>query len=220
MTAKHIFARMFDNAIFLCIIPFSWLASVCGLFLRSAHLKNRVDIAKYGSLYKFIDNGGICIYCGIDATSKDHFLPISVMGALQSAILHKWIEGGFLVPSCGQCNSIAGNKIFNTVARKRRYIQTRLARKYKDLLNSPFWTEEELLEMGYSLAQFMRSRNATREWVKRRIEWRNSRNPSSVKLAEIRLKYGVFGKSTVRPGAKTKRSRKKEITLFPNTETA
>ena len=148
--------------------------------------------ARAGRFYRFIDNGRICVYCGVPATTIDHFAPLSVVSAVMDLLDTR--SGRFMVPACGQCNGIAGPKIFRSVGAKRRYIQGRLLVKYKRVLAMPNWTEEQIETFGYSMQTFIRNGLASKEWVTQRLQWRNTDNPSAVKIAAIRFKLGALGK--------------------------
>ncbi len=148
--------------------------------------------SRAGAFFRLIENGGICIYCGVPATTIDHFAPLSVVSA-GSGILDT-VKGRFLVPACGECNSIANSAVFPTIGAKRRYIQQRLRKKYATFLNMPYWSEDEIAELGHTLRTNVRNGLATKEWIIQRLAWQNRDNPSAVKIAEIRLKLGVLGK--------------------------
>jgi len=67
--------------------------------------------------------GNLCFYCRKEiATSIDHVVPYS------------WDEDNSienLVPACALCNSLASNKLFDTVVQKRAYIMKQ-REKYKN----------------------------------------------------------------------------------------
>src|SRR4051812_16660893 len=109
-------------------------------------MSRRRSQSTFHRIYKFIDNGGICVYCGVRASTIDHFVPLSVVATLYSCL--DVIQGRVLVPACSDCNSIAGNNMFRTIAAKRRFIQSRLIEKNKRLLNSPRWEDEDVAELG------------------------------------------------------------------------
>ena len=88
--------------------------------------RRKFDERRVAGLFRFIDNGGICVYCGVRSTTKDHFAPVSVVSSL---IGLESPDRQYLIPACGECNCIAGSRMFVTVAAKRRYIQQRLSNK-------------------------------------------------------------------------------------------
>lgn len=58
--------------------------------------------------------GGICVYCGAAATVVDHLIPYAYS---QDNTPNN------LVPSCADCNAIAGSLVFESMEAKRGYIQ-------------------------------------------------------------------------------------------------
>jgi hypothetical protein len=181
-------------------------------------MSRRHNERRFHRIYKFIDNGGICVYCGVRATTVDHFVPLSVVASIYGAV--DVITGRVLIPSCGDCNSRAGSRMFRTIAAKRRYIQDRLKVKHKRLLASKPWTKDELDKLGYSLRTSVLNWEVQREWISRRIAWRNTMNPSAVNLAEIRSSLGAGGRRSVRQSAEcqtTSRSAKAQcVRLDPS----
>mgnify|MGYP000864035555 CR=1 FL=1 len=60
----------------------------------------------------------LCFYCGENiADGRDHITPV---------LYRKTHE---TVPACGPCNSILGNKLFDSADAKREYVQGRLRRR-------------------------------------------------------------------------------------------
>lgn len=137
-----------------------------------------LDLRRAHALYTFVENGGRCVYCGAEATSRDHFTPISFTSRLLGIItsdLHS-----VLLPACLECNLIAGSRVFRTVNAKRQYIQQRLMSKYKHLLKIPQWYVEELEGMSPSMKEYIRVGIVQSNILKRRLKWRNEKNPSDV----------------------------------------
>lgn len=91
-----------------------------------------------------------CVYCGITADTTDHFIPLSFQrtGPRRAG---RETQRHNLIPACGECNSIASDLVFSFLGEKRLYIQHRLRKRYKRVLNTPTWTEAELREMGPGL---------------------------------------------------------------------
>ncbi len=147
-------------------------------------------------LYQFVDNDGLCVYCGEFADTKDHFTPVSAMAIFES--LRRTARGAFLFPACRNCNSIASNKVFKTVGQKRRYIQERLLEKYGNILYYAEWTDEELDDdIGPSLRLHILRGQFERDKLRRRIAWRNTRNPTNAFIATIRLQPTDAGQNSV-----------------------
>lgn len=90
------------------------------LFERNNPMQQR--ITTYRKHWKALIemHGGLCFYCQDEiAVVPDHIIPYSW-------VVHNEIEN--LVPACAYCNSIAGDRIFENVEEKRRYILARRKR--------------------------------------------------------------------------------------------
>jgi hypothetical protein len=94
-----------------------------------------------------------CVYCGMTATARDHFVPRSWRRMMDGAVwrVGVWLDAPDTVPVCAECNLTAGAVPFDTVAEKRRYIQECYRRKYGRLLARSFWSDQELDELGHTL---------------------------------------------------------------------
>jgi hypothetical protein len=75
------------------------------------------------------------------------------------------------VPSCHQCNSIAGADVFQSLAEKREHIQARLREKYWKVLYMPKWDDDEIEELDGRLRQSIAAAEAQRRIVATRISW-------------------------------------------------
>ncbi|HXI47169.1 MAG TPA: hypothetical protein VNH39_01180 [Steroidobacteraceae bacterium] len=106
-----------------------------------------------------------------------------------------------LVPACHQCNCIAGKHTFRSIGAKRRYIQRRLAQKFKRLLAMPDWSESELDELGYALRQSIINSLGARDYLRGRLAWRNHHNSDPAKLANVRLRFVDIGRASARQSA-------------------
>ena len=145
-----------------------------------------------------------CIYCGARATTIDHFVPVSVVASVLSLGWDINQGSRYLVPSCGECNVLAGDNIFRSIGAKRRYIHTKIKHKYRRILALPPWSEDEIAELGYSLATAVRSGIAQKAYIEARLAWRNSQNIEPAKLAAVRLRYELLGRGFA-PGRATAR---------------
>jgi hypothetical protein len=75
------------------------------------------------------------------------------------------------VPSCHQCNSIAGAQVFQSLDEKREHIQTRLREKYRKVLYMRKWDDDELDELEGRLRQSMAAAEAQRRIMFSRVTW-------------------------------------------------
>lgn len=111
-----------------------------------------------------------CIYCGLPAEGRDHFIPTSFVTTMLSAgIVPKRTK--VIVPACRECNSTAGSKVFGTIREKRAYIHDRYRQKYAKLLEAPAWSEEELEELGTFLRGYVRGSGEGRRLLLARLRW-------------------------------------------------
>lgn len=149
-------------------------------------------LARYHRFYRLVSRERICVYCGSRATTIDHFVPLSVVYMLMDVVGE--VTGKFLVPSCGECNRIASDFPFRTIAAKRRYIHEKLRKRYKKLLALPTWHKDEIDELSHSLADHVRSGMVRKAWLEERLKWRNTSNKECVSLAAIRFRFLGDGK--------------------------
>jgi len=112
-----------------------------------------------------------CFYCGEYANTKDHIIPVSFYYNGGRKGKHLTAEYGKenLIDSCHECNCIANNKIFNNKYEKKDYIQERLKIKYRKIINSPFWSDEEINEMGRTLRKEIIIQQLARKWILNRL---------------------------------------------------
>ena len=155
--------------------------------------------ARFHRFYRLIKGNGACVYCGVRATTIDHFVPISVIALISDAI--DVIDGRVLLPACGECNTLAGSAIFRTVAEKRRFIHRKLMKRYRKYLDMPVWGEGEKGELGYAMLDFVGSGENVRRWVIDRLGWRNTSNRDPVELAKVRFQSAGVGKLFAARGA-------------------
>ena len=105
-----------------------------------------------------------CYYCGVPATSIDHVIPQTLRGRIPD-----WED--ITVPACHECNSRLGDRVFNTLPARKRYIKERLGTKHAKLLRMPDWTEEELAEIGPTLQRHIRAGIAAKFLILARLAW-------------------------------------------------
>ena len=159
--------------------------------------KNRNRKAKesrYGFLYKtkfgYLKR---CLYCGGKRQCLDHVFPISKLEGLNfpknRPLFHIFFQGLNKVPSCLECNNIAGDKVFTNIRVKREYIQEMLKIKYRKILNFSIWTEEDLEEVSESMKKDVLNSLNKKQNIEMRISWPSLDSKNLRKLRKV-LEHG------------------------------
>ena len=121
-----------------------------------------------------------CFYCGVKSESIDHFIPIAFLENIRSFIdiadtdediREKVINNQVLIPACRECNSLASDGIFNTPNQKKAYIKAKFRKRYRKILEIPYWEESEMVELGYILQNHVRNGEDLKKLIQRRIMW-------------------------------------------------
>ena len=114
-----------------------------------------------------------CVYCGEDADTKDHVVPVSYYFNGKRTGRHLTADFGEenLVDCCRECNCMANNKVFDNIQAKREYIQERIKEKYKKVVNMPFWSDDEIKELGQTLRKEVKIQQLARKWILNRINF-------------------------------------------------
>lgn len=137
-----------------------------------------------------------CAYCGLPSTDREHVIPKSFTQAL-SDMDEVLPERLYLVPSCRECNSMSGSKVFENVTQKRRYIHQRIRERYQKLLRMPTWTDGDLEELSPDLARYVRHGLQFKDLISSRLTWpRGSFHVASAVVASnppAHLKSSVSG---------------------------
>ena len=111
-----------------------------------------------------------CYYCGLIATSIDHFIPqtLTKRGFLTDEQL--------LIPACRECNSILGARVFRTLALRREAAKEGIRKKYRKFLNLPDWEIEEIEDLGWTLKSVIKRGQALKHLTRQRLAWRGALN--------------------------------------------
>lgn len=114
-----------------------------------------------------------CTYCGAAASDQDHVIPQSRRPDFVEYGGWKAVYPDVpdTVPSCAECNGLAGAKLFNSVDEKRDYIHLRLEKRYGRVMGIPQWEKEGLDELGPTLRAYVTSGQALAQSVKARLAW-------------------------------------------------
>ena len=148
------------------------------------------DLKRQSGLYRYLPNDGLCCYCGESEECQDHFLPLSMACCMEDTM--DVSSGKYLLPSCLECNLIAGAKIFDSFKEKFEYIQDRI---FASEVDPP---DEELVELGYTLRTTFIAARQRNQRNRRRASWTPKYN-ANAEIAEISFTPIARGKSFV-PG--------------------
>lgn len=120
-----------------------------------------------------------CVYCGQNATCKDHVMPLKVASQLDLTNKYLWEKIKHLmvlVPSCSECNSIAGSEVFENIRDKRSYIQNVLKKKHRKWLRHVEWDQEDIEELGPNMLVEVKKAMKNKLVVTRRVYYPCSEN--------------------------------------------
>lgn len=110
-----------------------------------------------------------CHYCGAPADTKDHIIPVSYLTNSKPSQRQRHSIGE-TVDCCRECNSLLGAKAVFTVEERAHEIAERLTRRYSKELKAPYWSEEELAELGPTLRDSIVAKQSVRKEVLERIK--------------------------------------------------
>ena len=146
------------------------------MYSYSNYKKSYPNITKIGAkngLYP-------CFYCGVKSESIDHFIPVSFIENIKAFvdvsdtdedIKLTVIKNQLSVPACKECNCLASDGVFNTPNQKKTFLKAKLKKRYRRLLDIPYWEREEIDELGYILKTHVENGENLKELVKHRIVW-------------------------------------------------
>lgn len=102
--------------------------------------------------------GDCCVYCGDPANSRDHFPPASVT------------YRGWLLPSCKECNSVAGDREPYDLIKRQQLVMKRLGRKLARRKGE--WRNSEIeQELIGNLRRMVRLHQHERRQIIVRMKW-------------------------------------------------
>ena len=107
----------------------------------------------------------LCTYCGAyDGNNRDHVIPVSYT----SLVRH--YRPGTTVPSCSECNSLLGDKMFVTVPERAAYLYTVLPNRYRHELAIPDWTADDKKPMAKNMVKKIQTAIKHRDEIKDRLD--------------------------------------------------
>lgn len=139
--------------------PFTWVVAACPdrLCVRREHLiVRRPRVLGYP--------GGICIYCGLEATQMDHLIPEPWSGPTARTNIAT-------VPACRECNVLIGDYVTFSITKRRAYAHEKLRERYAKWLQCKRFTAAELDEMGPNLRSVVEDGLRQRVLLEDRLRW-------------------------------------------------
>ena len=124
-----------------------------------------------------------CIYCGEAAQCFDHVIPRSYL----SVAKRTGKEPGFKVPSCIQCNSILGARIFRNLVERKEFVHKRLFVKLKRYVSHEKWEDHELKGLGRNLRSTVEIGEAKADIAEDRLEY--SAGPPEARWLDVEDKW-------------------------------
>jgi hypothetical protein len=79
--------------------------------------------------------------------------------------------GGFLLPSCKECNLLAGTIWPRNFELRSEHVKDGLRKRYRKLLQAPDWDEDELNGLKYNLRKGIIVWQKQKEMLKERLAW-------------------------------------------------
>jgi hypothetical protein len=109
-----------------------------------------------------------CTYCGMMANARDHIIPHSFIKGTEQT---REFSRDTTVPACTECNSLLSNLMYTTIASRAAYLVNVLRIKYKALLKSPDWSEDEYEELSGNLLKEVRHKQTKKKIIQARIAY-------------------------------------------------
>lgn len=125
----------------------------------------------YRGLYNKFHSGAKCYYCGQSADTIDHVPALEVALMLGADNLSESGIKLITVKSCRECNALLGNRAINTLDERAEYIYHRLQKRYKRLINSEEWPDDDLEELGTVLKSYISIHANAQFWIERRLQY-------------------------------------------------
>ena len=109
------------------------------------------------------EDESLCVYCGWDASDLDHIQPAPWTGEARRKLIRT-------VPACGECNRTLNDVGLFTEEERRIHLFEVYTKKYRRLLKTATWTDEELDLLGPNLRRRIEARQATKEILDFRMD--------------------------------------------------
>jgi hypothetical protein len=103
--------------------------------------------------------GDRCLYCGLPATTEDHFPPAS------------YAKSGLLLPACRECNNLAGTEYPISLIDRSLHVKSRIRKRNLRFIRHIEWSDEELADLSELLQREYRAWREKKAEVNERLAW-------------------------------------------------
>lgn len=141
-------------------LPWTWISTVCPtrFCLKVPHLRAESPV-------RINYPPGVCIYCGMPGTTRDHLIPRAWTG-----------DGGqrnyvATVPACPECNGFIGADCGFSVSERRAKAHKRIERRYRGVMRTADYDRHELAEFGLSLRSHIQRAMQEKATTIGRLAW-------------------------------------------------
>ena len=132
------------------------------------NVRRKERYKRYNEYYKWYHKDKRCYYCGDIATTKDH---VPSLYYLDGVGLENLTAKPVLVSCCSECNTMLG-KDSSTLELNVKFLYKKIQKKYKKILESSVWEEDELEEIdeGY-LKDYIITHSNVAHYINSKLEY-------------------------------------------------
>ena len=114
-----------------------------------------------------------CYYCGDDADTLDHTIPVSFYSTrpTRKGMKSRYTDPVPVVDCCAECNRTLSSTLIIDVRGRASLLIERDKIKYKKILNLPRWDKEDLNELGKIFRSVILRDQILRESLKERLDY-------------------------------------------------
>jgi len=114
-----------------------------------------------------------CYYCGDDADTLDHTIPVSFYSTrpTRKGMKSRYTDPVPVVDCCAECNRTLNSTLIIDVRGRASLLIERYKIKYKKILNLPRWDKEDLNELGKIFRSVILRDQILRESLKERLDY-------------------------------------------------
>lgn len=122
-------------------------------------------------IFRIQIDGSLCVYCGEIASTVEHFPPKAHTCR------------GFLLPSCSECNILAGTEWPTDFEKRAEYVKSKIEKRYTKLLTLPEWNKTEIKQLGRGLREGVEAWQKMQDIARKRVAWNAMSYLTSIDLS-------------------------------------